>query len=98
MIAWLDIVGMSCAIKDFSYSNGLELTSDFPFIQAVRKASLTPYLYSLAFQAYLTGEPPVRAMELEFPHEIWSNKSALQYQFMSRPQRRDVPLLLAMVL
>ena len=70
-----------------THTKGLALTIDFPFIQAVRKASLTPYLYSLAFQAYLTGEPPVRAMELEFPHEIWSNKSALQYQFMSGPQR-----------
>lgn len=56
------------------------------------KASLTPYLYSLAFQAYLTGEPPVRAMELEFPHEIWSNKSALQYQFMSGPSFLVAPV------
>ena len=72
-----------------THTKGLDLTIDFPCIQAVRKASLTPYLYSLAFQAYLTGEPPVRAMELEFPHEIWSNKYALQYQFMSGPQRKD---------
>jgi len=56
------------------------------------KASLTPYLYSLAFQAYLTGEPPVRAMELEFPHELWSNKSALQYQFMAGPSFLVAPI------
>ena len=51
------------------------------------KARLTPYLYSLAFHAHLTGEPPVRAMQLEFPTEKWSslNQSALQYQFMSGP-------------
>ncbi|CAK9036411.1 Alpha-glucosidase 2 (Alpha-glucosidase II) [Durusdinium trenchii] len=69
------------------------------------KASLTPYLYSLAFHAYLTGEPPARAMELEFPHEQWSDTSARQYQFMSGPfflvapvfrneTKRSVPILL----
>lgn len=49
------------------------------------KSRLTPYMYSLSFQAHLTGEPPVRAMQLEFPDESWPNTEALSYQFMSGP-------------
>lgn len=49
------------------------------------KSRLTPYMYSLSFQAHLTGEPPVRAMQLEFPDEAWPNTDALSYQFMSGP-------------
>ncbi|CAK9051263.1 unnamed protein product [Durusdinium trenchii] len=53
------------------------------------RARLTPYLYSLSFHAHVTGLPPVRAMELEFPEEsqTWtmSTRSSLAYQFMSGP-------------
>jgi len=52
------------------------------------RARLMPYLYSLSYEAHLTGLPPVRAMTLEFPDESWAgvNKSySLMYQFMSGP-------------
>lgn len=52
------------------------------------KAKLTPYLYSLSFEAFLTGVPPIRAMPLEFPLELWprvNTSFSLMYEFMCGP-------------
>jgi len=57
--------------------------------QALRlKARLTPYLYTLSYEAHVTGVPPVRAMPLEFPNEPWvgvNTSFSFMYQFMSGP-------------
>lgn len=54
------------------------------------RARLTPYLYTLSWEAHMTGVPPARAMVLEFPDEDWPSKAdgtpvTLDYQFMSGP-------------
>lgn len=60
------------------------------------RARLTPYLYSLSWEAHQTGLPPARAMVLEFPEENWpdwvANESLLHYQFMSGPSFLVAPV------
>ncbi|KAJ3381276.1 hypothetical protein HDU84_005241 [Entophlyctis sp. JEL0112] len=47
------------------------------------RASLTPYLYSLAYQATHTGVPIVRPIFLEFPDDVGSLNATNQFMFGS---------------
>ncbi|KAJ3129594.1 hypothetical protein HK100_008501 [Physocladia obscura] len=46
------------------------------------RVSLLPYIYSLAYQAYLTGIPLVRPIALEFPNDPNAFLQNMSYQFM----------------
>ena len=49
------------------------------------KMRLTPYMYSLCWQASKTGVPATRAMILEFPDDSTTWGKQTQYQFMNGP-------------
>jgi len=98
-LQWKTFLTVTMSMSGWAKTDKQPWTYGEPYTSHNRKAlelraQLTPYLYSLSFEAHQYGVPPVRAMALEFPEESWegADPEYLNYQFMSGPSFLVAPI------